>query len=75
MFDCHIHVETGLEKYDLEITSGNIIFNSIASYEKHAPLYPNYYHSLIFDFNQEISYFKKLIQAEKIVCLKIVSTA
>jgi predicted TIM-barrel fold metal-dependent hydrolase len=71
MFDCHIHVETGLEKYDVVITSGNIIFNSIESYEKHGPLYPNYYHSLIFDFSKEISYFKNLIQAKKIVCLKV----
>jgi predicted TIM-barrel fold metal-dependent hydrolase len=71
MFDCHIHVETGLEKYDEEITSGNIIFNSIESYEKHSPFYPNYYHSLIFDFSKEISYFKNLIQAKKIVCLKV----
>ncbi|MDP2175487.1 MAG: amidohydrolase family protein [Bacteroidota bacterium] len=71
MFDCHLHVETGLDKYDADITSGNIIFNSIESYEKHGPLHPNYFHSLIFDFNKEITYFKKLIQSKKIVCLKI----
>ena len=71
MFDCHIHVETGMEKYDISITSGNIIFNAIDSYEKYAPLYPKYYHSLIFDFKKEISYFKSLIQDKKIVCLKV----
>ena len=71
MFDCHIHVETGMEKYDISITSGNIIFNAIDSYEKYAPLYPKHYHSLIFDFKKEISYFKSLIQDKKIVCLKV----
>ena len=71
MFDCHIHVETGLEKYDLEITSGNIIFNSIESYEKHASLYPSFTHSLIFDINQKVSYFKHLINEKNIICLKI----
>jgi predicted TIM-barrel fold metal-dependent hydrolase len=60
-----------MEKYDISITSGNIIFNSIDSYEKYAPLYPKYYHSLIFDFKKEISYFKSLIQDKKIVCLKV----
>jgi predicted TIM-barrel fold metal-dependent hydrolase len=71
MFDCHIHVETGMEKYDISITSGNIIFNAIDSYEKYAPLYPKHYHSLIFDFKKDISYFKSLIQDKKIVCLKV----
>jgi len=71
MFDCHIHVETGLEKYDAELTSGNIIFNSIESYEQHASLYPNFKHSLIFDINKDLSCFKNLIENNKIVCLKI----
>ena len=71
MFDCHIHVETGLESYDTELSGGNIIFNSLDSYTKHKDLYPNYYHSLIFDFNYDIGFYKKLIAENKIICLKI----
>ena len=71
MFDCHIHVETGMENYDISISSGNIIFNAIDSYEQYAVLYPNHLHSLIFDFNKDIGYFKALIKDKKIVCLKI----
>lgn len=71
MFDCHIHVETGLEKYDAAMSSGNIIFNSIESYEQNAPQYPEFLHSLIFDITKDISYFRNLIENNKIVCLKI----
>lgn len=71
IFDCHFHVENGINNYDLPTTDGNIIFNNIESYKKLASEYLRYYHSLIFDFNYDLEYYRALIDSNKIVCLKI----
>ena len=72
-FDCHIHVEEGLENYNnnIESINGNIIFNSIKSYEKFSSDYESFYHTLIFDLEKDIKFYEKLILQKKIRALKI----
>lgn len=71
VFDCHIHVEQGVEKYVLPLRGGNIIFNTIAGYEALAEKYPGFHHSLIFDPQQPVEFYNTLIADKKIVALKI----
>lgn len=71
VFDCHIHVEQGVEKYVLPLSGGNIIFNTIQGYEALAAKYPGFHHSLIFDPKQPVEFYKRLVADKKIVALKI----
>jgi Tat protein secretion system quality control protein TatD with DNase activity len=71
IFDCHLHVEKGLKDYDLELSGANVIFNSIASYDQHQHLYPDYNKTLIFDLEKEPGYFDQLFTEKKIDALKI----
>lgn len=71
IFDCHLHVEKGLDSYDLELENANIIFNSLASYSEYAHKYPDYNHSIIFDLDADDSFFNDLIDNNKIRALKV----
>ena len=71
MFDCHLHITKGLEEYDLHLNGANIIFNDIGLYNRKKEEYSSYYHSLIFDANRNLDWYRKLIDDDKIVCLKI----
>lgn len=71
IFDCHIHVEQGLHEYDLKISSGNVIFNFIDSYNKYAPLYPQFTHSLIFDYKNNFDFVANKIAEKSIAAIKV----
>ncbi len=71
VFDCHLHVEGGIESYDLNLSGGNIIFNSIDSHKQHAAKYEGFYHTLIFDFKHNPEYIQHCIDRNTIHALKI----
>lgn len=71
IFDCHIHVEKGLQEYDLKINSGNIIFNFIESYKTYAHLYPQFKHSLIFDYKNNFDFVTQKLADNTISAIKI----
>lgn len=70
-FDCHLHVEKGLEAYPFKDLKANVIFNSLASYQKHHRQYPQFYHSLIFDFKNEWEQVKAIAKSGKIRAFKV----
>jgi predicted TIM-barrel fold metal-dependent hydrolase len=71
IFDCHIHVDKGLEDYDLKITNGNIIFNDIDLYKKHSKSYSKFYQTLIFDYKNNFEFVKNEIESSRIAAIKI----
>ena len=73
LFDCHVHVEKGLDKYDLEPDYKNIIFNTIESYSTHFEQYVSEKHffSLIYDFKGQIDFVLEQIEQKKVQALKI----
>jgi predicted TIM-barrel fold metal-dependent hydrolase len=71
IFDCHIHVQEGLDGYNADMLNGNVIFNSISDYTNFSSQYPDFYHSLIFDGAVELQFYKDLISNRKIQALKI----
>lgn len=71
VFDCHLHIENGLEKYNFPLGNANIIFNYVENYKKYKDLYSGYYHSLIFDYQNHFEYIKQLVHEKKIRALKI----
>jgi predicted TIM-barrel fold metal-dependent hydrolase len=70
-FDCHLHVEKGLEAYPFKDLKANVIFNSLESYQKHHSQYPQFYHSLIFDFKNEWEEVKAIAQSGQLRAFKI----
>lgn len=71
IFDCHIHVEKGLDKYNLELGNANIIFNYVDSHKKYKDQYSRYYHSLILDYQNNYDYVKKQVDGRTVRALKI----
>ncbi|MBX2905395.1 MAG: amidohydrolase family protein [Taibaiella sp.] len=72
VFDCHFHIETGLEKYDIETSGKNIIFNSIESYREHHSLASKHDTvSLIFDYKERLDEVKSIVDGGGINALKI----
>lgn len=73
IFDCHCHIEKGLGNYDLsDVAHKNIIFNSIADYEKYiAEVKKEDSVSLIFDFKKNLDYVLEKVNASNISALKI----
>lgn len=73
LFDGHIHIETGLEKYDLVIDAGNVIFNSLEEYHRFRKTVPaGYSVTLILDFKNNFEEVKKIVAEDKsITTLKI----
>lgn len=70
-FDCHTHIENGLEAYDLSVSKRNIIFNSIESYKKHSASVPEGDAvSLILDTDQ-FDFVASQIRSGRIQALKI----
>jgi predicted TIM-barrel fold metal-dependent hydrolase len=70
LFDCHLHVEKGLDEYDLPISNANVIYNTVESFQINNQKYPNYYSSLIFDINH-FDFIETCVSEGKIVALKI----
>ncbi len=71
IFDCHIHVQEGLENYNMDMNNGNVIFNSISDYTNFNTQYTALYHSLIFDTSVELQFYNDLIINKKIQAIKI----
>ena len=73
IFDGHIHIETGLEKYDLSIQGGNVIFNHFEEYHQYRKNVPKGYSvTLILDFKNQFGELKKILAADdQITTLKI----
>ena len=71
IFDCHLHVDDNFEEYPLALNGGNVIFNSIDSYQKKAAKYPQFNQTLIFDRTQPVAFYTQLISEKRIVALKI----
>jgi predicted TIM-barrel fold metal-dependent hydrolase len=71
IFDCHIHVQEGLENYNIDMINGNVIFNSISDYTNFNTQYTALYHSLIFDTSVELQFYNDLIINKKIQAIKI----
>ena len=71
IFDCHLHVQDGLNGYNLPLSGANVIFNTVESYEKYALEYAEFYHTLIFDLTMGLDFYKNLIAEDKISALKI----
>lgn len=70
-FDCHLHVEKGLEAYPFKALEANVIFNSLDAYQKHHGQYAQFYHSLIFDFKHEWEQVKSIAMSGKIRAFKV----
>jgi predicted TIM-barrel fold metal-dependent hydrolase len=75
IFDCHCHIEKGLENYDLlGVSHRNIIFNSITDYKDHiGKVSAEDTVSLVFDFKYNFQFVNDTIKAGKIDALKIIS--
>ena len=73
IFDCHTHIEDGLDKYDLSgVSSHNIIFNSVSSYKANRTKTPaGCSISLIFDCFNNLDFVLNELRSKKINALKI----
>jgi len=72
VFDCHFHIETGLERYDIDVAGKNIIFNSFDSYYQYKDKATDADSiSLIFDYREHFEDIMEILQTKKIAALKI----
>jgi predicted TIM-barrel fold metal-dependent hydrolase len=72
IFDCHCHIENGLDKYSIVSIQKNIIFNSIESFNSYSSsVSPNDSITLIFDYKNHLTVIKDEIQKKTIRALKI----
>ncbi|MCB9036085.1 MAG: amidohydrolase [Lewinellaceae bacterium] len=72
IFDCHLHIEQGLDNYNIITERKNVIFNHIESYRKYSDsLMPSDTISLIFDYKNHFEYIKNLVEERTINALKI----
>lgn len=71
VFDCHLHVEQGMDDYDIHLEGANVIFNSFEAYEAYKDAYRDFYHTLIFSPQKEPEFYNSLIAEKEIVALKI----
>lgn len=71
VFDCHLHVEKGLDDFDIPLEGANVIFNSFEDYTEYKGAYRDYYHTLIFSTQKESDFYNNLIANKEIVALKI----
>ena len=71
IFDCHLHIEKGLEDYDLEVASGNVIYNSIDSYKENYAKANGFHKSLILDYKNNFEFCLNEGQEKRIVAFKI----
>ena len=71
IFDCHLHVDKGLDNYNIPMENGNIIFNNVDHYKQESDNYLNYYKSLIFDYKNNFDFIIEEASKQKIVAYKI----
>ncbi len=72
IIDGLVHLEGGLEDYDLQVTARNIVFNFVDQYRQKAKEVPaGDSITLVFDYKKNLDFVLKEIQAKKIRALKI----
>jgi len=72
IFDCHFHIESGLDKYNINVAGRNVIFNSFdAYYEFKEQVGRLDSISLLFDYRHHLSEVIELMETKKIAALKI----
>ncbi len=73
IFDSHVHLEKGLEEYNLKVARKNIIYNSIDLYKSLSPALTDSEKtvSLIFDYKNNLDFVLEEIHANKINAIKI----
>lgn len=71
IYDCHLHIEKGLDNYDLEIEGGNVIYNSIENYKLFSQKHPEYSASLIFDYKNNLNFVLEEARKNRLSALKI----
>ena len=71
IFDCHLHVDNGIDKYNIPFVNGNIIFNSVDHYKQESDNYLTYYKSLLFDYKNNFDFIIEEASKQKIVAYKI----
>jgi predicted TIM-barrel fold metal-dependent hydrolase len=72
IFDCHFHIESGTERYNIEAAGRNIIFNSFDSYHKNNGLASKDDSiTIIFDYRNHFDEVKTLLVNKEVAALKI----
>ena len=72
IFDCHLHYVKGWPGYDLNIESGNVIFNSIKEYKDFShEVRDRFCTSIVFDYRNHFDYVCRQIDDGLVSALKI----
>lgn len=71
IFDCHLHVNSGLLAYDLEVLNANIILNTVEEYRNIESSYLQYKKSLIFDYRDNLDFVISEAKSHQISAFKI----
>ncbi|HVO33757.1 MAG TPA: amidohydrolase family protein [Elusimicrobiota bacterium] len=73
IFDAHLHIESGLQDYDLRIDGANIIFNSLESYRRLRKQWtrPMNAMTLLFDFRDGWEFVRTETASGRVQALKI----
>lgn len=72
IFDCHFHIDSGDERYDIDVAGRNVIFNSFASYHQHITSVKGTDSvSIIFDHVHHFADVKQMLNEKKVAALKI----
>lgn len=72
IIDGLVHLEKGLDNYDLEVTARNIVFNFVEQYKRQVKQVPaGDSVTLVFDYKNNLDFVLKEAQAKKIKALKI----
>jgi predicted TIM-barrel fold metal-dependent hydrolase len=73
VFDAHVHIERGLDAYDLDVAGKNIIFNDVASYRSSRDrcLGAGDTASLILDFGADAEYVRDEVASGRVAAVKI----
>ncbi len=72
IFDCHFHIDKGMDEYGIHSLRKNIIFNSIAQYREYSGTNPeNDAITILFDYKNDLEFVLGLAEKRKIQGLKI----
>ena len=71
IFDCHLHIDSGLGSYNLNIVNANVIFNDVNQYILEKDKFTTYYKTLIFDFKDNFDFVVGEIFSNHIHAIKI----
>lgn len=73
IFDAHVHIERGLDGYDLDVAGKNVIFNRVEEYrcDGRGNLGPRDSATLILDIGEERAFVREEADAGRISAVKI----